>query len=117
MVRTAMTLVFAAVWMNVWADEVTEKQALEEAHQFVASHNNRESTPTVKSAGQVSGLYLFNVSGNGGFVIVSNDDQTMPNLGFGESGNIDPDDLPDNMRAWRVVCWPEQKLAPSTRQV
>ena len=100
MVRTAMTLVFAAVWMNVWADEVTEKQALEEAQQFVASHNNRKSTPTVKSAGQVSGLYLFNVSGNGGFVIVSNDDQTMPILGFGESGNIDPDDLPDNMRAW-----------------
>lgn len=100
MVRTAMTLVFAAVWMNVWADEVTEKQALEEAQQFVASHNNRKSTPTVKSAGQVSGLYLFNVSGNGGFVIVSNDDQTMPILGFGESGNIDPDDLPNNMRAW-----------------
>ena len=100
MVRAAMTLVFAAVWMNVWADEVTEKQALEEAHQFVSSHNNRKSTPTVKSAGQVSGLYLFNVSGNGGFVIVSNDDQTMPILGFGESGNIDPDDLPDNMRAW-----------------
>lgn len=100
MVRTAMTLVFAAVWMNVWADEVTEKQALEEAQQFVASHNNRKSTPTVKSAGQVSGLYLFNVSGNGGFVIVSNDDQTIPILGFGESGNIDPDDLPDNMRAW-----------------
>ena len=100
MVRTAMTLVFAAVWMNVWADEVTEKQALEEAQQFVASHNNRKSTPTVKSAGQVSGLYLFNVSGNGGFVIVSNDDQTIPILGFGESGNIAPDDLPDNMRAW-----------------
>lgn len=100
MVRTAMTLVFAAVWMNVWADEVTEKQALEEAQQFVSSHNNRKSTPTVKSAGQVSGLYLFNVSGNGGFVIVSNDDQTIPILGFGESGNIDPDDLPDNMRAW-----------------
>ena len=100
MVRAAMTLVFAAVWMNVWADEVTEKQAQEEAQQFVSSHNNRKSTPTVKSAGQVSGLYLFNVSGNGGFVIVSNDDQTMPILGFGESGNIDPDDLPDNMRAW-----------------
>ena len=100
MVRAAMTLVFAAVWMNVWADEVTEKQAQEEAQQFVSSHNNRKSTPTVKSAGQVSGLYLFNVSGNDGFVIVSNDDQTIPILGFGESGNIDPDDLPDNMRAW-----------------
>ena len=98
-VKAAMTLIFAAVCMSTWADEVTEKQALEQAQQFVSSHNTRKSAPTVKSAGQVSGLYVFNVS-NGGFVIVSNDDQTVPILGFGESGNIDPDDLPDNMRAW-----------------
>ena len=94
-----MTLIFAAVCMSTWADEVTEEQALEQAQQFVSSHNTRKSAPTVKSAGQVSGLYVFNVS-NGGFVIVSNDDQTVPILGFGDSGNIDVDDLPDNMRAW-----------------
>jgi len=98
-VKAAMTLIFAAVCMSTWADEVTEEQALEQAQQFVSSHNTRKSAPTVKSAGQVSGLYVFNVS-NGGFVIVSNDDQTVPILGFGDSGNIDPDDLPDNMRAW-----------------
>ena len=98
-VKAAMTLIFAAVCMSTWADEVTEEQALEQAQQFVSSHNTRKLAPTVKAAGQVSGLYVFNVS-NGGFVIVSNDDQTVPILGFGESGNIDPDDLPDNMRAW-----------------
>ncbi|MCR4919723.1 MAG: C10 family peptidase [Prevotella sp.] len=97
--RVAMTVVFAAVGMSAWADEVTAEQALEQAQQFVSSHNSRKSAPTVKSAGQVSGLYMFNVS-SGGFVIVSNDDQTVPILGFGESGSIDPDDLPDNMRAW-----------------
>ena len=85
---------------GAWADELTGKQALELAQQFVASHNLRKSTPTVKEAGQVSGLYVFNVSNNGGFVIVSNDDQTVPILGFGQSGNIDINDLPDNMRAW-----------------
>ena len=107
-----MTLIFAVVGMIAWADEVTEEQALELARQFVTSHNNRKPAPAVKSApamrsaptvelaGLVSGLYVFNVSGNGGFVIVSNDDQTVPILGFGESGSIDPDDLPDNMRAW-----------------
>ena len=94
-----MTLILAAVCMSIWADERTEEQALIEAQQFVSSHNHRKSAPTVKSAGQVSGLYVFNVS-NGGFVIVSNDDKTVPILGFGDSGNIDPDDLPDNMRAW-----------------
>ena len=85
---------------GAWADELTGKQALELAQQFVASHNLRKSTPTVKEAGQVSGLYVFNVSNDGGFVIVSNDDQTVPILGFGQRGNIDINDLPDNMRAW-----------------
>ena len=89
---------------GAWADELTGKQALELAQQFVASHNLRKSTPTVKEAGQVSGLYVFNVSNNGGFVIVSNDDQTVPILGFGQSGNIDINDLPDNMRAWLEGC-------------
>ena len=101
-----MILTFAAVGMSVWAEEVTEEQALEQAQQFVSSHNRRrsaqtvKSAPTVESAGQVSGLYVFNVNGNGGFVIVSNDDQTVPILGFSESGSINPDELPDNMRAW-----------------
>ncbi len=104
--RVAMILTFAAVGMSVWAEEVTEEQALEQAQQFVSSHNRRKSAPTMKSAptvesaGQVSGLYVFNVNGNGGFVIVSNDDQTVPILGFSESGSINPDELPDNMRAW-----------------
>lgn len=111
--RVAMTVVFAAIGMSAWADEVTAEQALEQAQQFVSSHytsksaptvksaghNTRKAAPTVESAGQVSGLYVFNVS-SGGFVIVSNDDQTVPILGFGESGSIDTDSLPDNMRAW-----------------
>ena len=99
--RLLLVLVLMAFGMTgVWADELSEKQALELAQQFVASHNLRKSTPTVKEAGQVSGLYVFNVSNNGGYVIVSNDDQTVPILGFGQSGNIDLNNLPDNMRAW-----------------
>ena len=98
---------------GAWAEELTKKQALELAKQFVASHINvsdsagnaargniRQTAPTINEAGQVSGLYLFNVSNDGGFVIVSNDDRTVPILGFGQQGNIDPDNMPDNMRAW-----------------
>jgi len=114
--RAAMTVVLAAIGMSAWADEVTAKQALEQAQQFVSSHNTRKSAPTVESAGQVSGLYVFNVS-SGGFVIVSNDDQTVPILGFGESGSIDTDSLPDNMRAWlqgyaEQIAWLQNGLTP-----
>ena len=48
----------------------------------------------------MSGLYVFNVSDNGGFVIVSNDDVAVPILGYSDNGSIDPDNMPDNMRAW-----------------
>ena len=91
---------------GTWAEELTKKQALELAKQFVASHisapdngnaargNIRQTAPTINEAGQVSGLYVFNVSDDGGFVIVSNDDRTVPILGFGQKGNIDPDNFP-----------------------
>ena len=100
------------VVQGAWAEELTKKQALELAKQFVASHisapnngnaarsNIRQAAPTINEAGQVSGLYVFNVSDDGGFVIVSNDDRTVPILGFGQKGNIYPDNIPDNMRAW-----------------
>ena len=116
-----MTVVFAAIGMSAWADEVTAKQALEQAQQFVSSHNTRKAIPTVESAGQVSGLYVFNVS-SGGFVIVSNDDQTVPILGFGNSGSIDTDSLPDNMRAWlqgyaEQIAWLQNGLTPDPSPV
>ena len=95
---------------GAWADEVSEEEALELAQQFVSgldtrksapsSRKVRKSVPTVMAAGQVYGLYVFNVTENRGFVVVSNDDQTTPILGFGKNCNIDIDNLPDNMRYW-----------------
>jgi hypothetical protein len=119
--RLLLVLVLTAVGMTgVRAGELTGKQALELAQQFVSGHSLRKSTPTVKEAGQVSGLYVFNVSNDGGFVIVSNDDQTVPILGFGQSGNIDVDNLPDNMRAWlegyaAQIAWLKTQSTQSTQ--
>jgi len=86
-------------WAGAWAEELSESQALSLARQFVAGSQVRKTVPNVTLAGQVSGLYVFNVSSSG-FVIVSNDDQTVPILAYGQDGNIDTDQLPDNMRAW-----------------
>ena len=111
---------------NIWADRLSEKQAMELAQQFVSGQQAksargakapgkaRQQAQTIEAAGQVSGLYVFNVTGDGGFVIVSNDDSTTPILGFGESGSIDPNDLPDNMAAWLQgyadqIAWLQQQ--------
>ena len=93
---------------GVWADEIDEKQALNEAKAFLASHRSTSisggkkmsSNTTLKLQGKVSGLYVFNATDGSGFIIVSNDDQTTPILGFGENGNIDTEKMPANMRAW-----------------
>ena len=81
---------------TAWAGQVTEEQARQQAQNFLTnirptSGTRRASatTPQFTSTSQVSGLYVFNVDG-GGFVIVSNDDRTIPVLGYSDTGSIDP---------------------------
>ena len=107
--KKIFTLIFALFCVSgTWAEDVTEEQALGQALDFLKNQENTSGgqrrvqgvTPQLTLAGKVSGLYVFNVENEGGFVVVSNDDRTIPVLGFGESGNFNPDNMPDNMRAW-----------------
>ena len=113
--------------IGIWAENVTEEQALQRAQQFLT--NQRATSggarrapgilPQLTLASQVSGLYVFNVNDNGGFVIVSNDDRTVPILGFSDSGSFNPNNIPTNMRAWlqgyaNEIAWLAQQGGPST---
>lgn len=90
------------------AEDVTPAEALKQATQFVqnriaSGQHSRRAAGTqaqLTQTGKVSGLYVFNVDNNGGFVIVSNDDRTEPILGYSDSGTFDPNNMPENMRAW-----------------
>jgi len=44
--------------------------------------------------------YVFNAGNNDGYVIVSGDDRVEPILGYVEQGSFDPNQIPNNMRAW-----------------
>ena len=109
MKRTILSLLVFFVATMTWADDITAQEALQQAQSFIKQREANGSRPKrVKGSAasqltmvkQVSGLYLFNVNDDGGFVIVSNDDSTVPILGFSDSGAIDPDNMPSNMRAW-----------------
>ena len=109
MKRTILSLLVFFVTTMSWADNITAQEALQQAQSFIKQREDAGTRPKrVKGSAstqltmvkQVSGLYLFNVKDNGGFVIVSNDDSTVPILGFSDSGAIDPDNMPSNMRAW-----------------
>ncbi|MBR5640355.1 MAG: C10 family peptidase, partial [Muribaculaceae bacterium] len=45
-------------------------------------------------------LYVFNAEKDQGWVIVSGDDRTRPVLGYSDHGNYDPNNVPENMKAW-----------------
>ena len=107
--RAAMTLFLVLFGTSgLWAEDVTAEQAREEAMNFLTqrttSPNGLRRAPGVKPQltlqGKVSGLYVFNVNANDGYVIISSDDRTTPVLGFSDTGSFDPDRMPDNMRAW-----------------
>ena len=103
-VRVTLTLLAMFCFNWTLAENITAEQALQLAKTFVSGQNSGPSglrySPGLTQEKQVSGLYVFNVANDGGFIIVSNDDRTTPILGFGESGHLDPDSMPSNMRAW-----------------
>ena len=109
MKRTIILMLTIIMATMAEAERVTPEQALEQARSFIqqreaAGTRARKApgtaAPELTMTTLVSGLYVFNVAENGGFVIVSNDDRTTPILGYSDSGSIDPDNMPDNMRAW-----------------
>ena len=86
---------------SAWGDELSEEMAEAYAMRFAIGHfDGGFDESEFKLQGRICGLYVFSMSDEGGFVIVSNDDRTLPVLGFSDSGKFDPENMPDDMRAW-----------------
>ena len=107
MKRTFIIFLSFIMAIAVMAGDVTPGEALQQAQSFIQNHKSRvkqasgtTTAPRLTMVKQVKGLYVFNVEKNGGFVIVSNDDRTIPILGYSDSGAIDPNNMPSNMLAW-----------------
>lgn len=107
----------------VMADDVTPSEAQQMAVDFLQKHKGIDArrAPELASCltltGQVSGLYVFNIANNGGYVIVSNDDCALPILGYADKGNLDLNNIPDNMRAWLQgyadqIAWAKENSVP-----
>ncbi len=107
---TVLTSLLLAI--SAMAAPVTPGQALETASQFLQQrHKGAMLQPTPANqakrfnAGssqstEQSSYYIFNTTGNKGYVIVSGDDRTTQILGYTDSGSFDPDKVPANMKAW-----------------
>lgn len=92
---------------HLMANPVTLSQAREKANQFLnkrVAKRARSTAPPAKSlkmmsAGKNDSYYIFNVGEEGGYVVVSGDDATEEILGYSDTGSIDPETMPCNMRA------------------
>ena len=92
---------------HLMANPVTVSQAREKASQFLnkrVAKRARAKAPSAKSlkmmaAGKNDSYYIFNVGEVGGYVVVSGDDATEEILGYSDTGSIDPETMPCNMRA------------------
>lgn len=100
------------VWLltiGATAQRLSVEQAKERVKAFMAEHNAGSQRKVMTRAATVgklqtvdigaTELFAFNVEG-GGYVIASADERTPAVLGYGDNGCIEPDKMPENMKAW-----------------
>ena len=94
----------------LFAGPVTKQQAQEMAKSFIQNRlaagggHRASANPQIDLSGEVSGLYVFNVDKDNGYVIVSNDDCAEPVLGYADKGSFDMQNIP------RILCFQLRNL-------
>ena len=101
-------LILLLLPLNMWAQSIDESVARERAQAFLQERNAGKSK-AIKTAvkgrrakgGQATkacDYYIFNTEEDGGFVIVSGDDRTIPILGYADSGSIQEGAMPEGLK-------------------
>ncbi len=67
--------------------------------QFSTTRSFEKSLKKSASAGE-NLIYLFQINENGGYILVSGDDEATPVLGYSLKNNPDVSKMPDNFRKW-----------------
>lgn len=111
--KTALMLALTGICASLSAEPITREQAQKRAEAFLQNAKGSRRLAPVTSRAKLGPrravaamradldlYYVFNRGENEGYVIASGDDQTLPVLGYTDSGQFDYDRLPDNMRSW-----------------
>ena len=91
-----MFLLFIAIPAMVFADVVTEQDALLKAKQFMPGKSFEQPqkpnrAPLRGDQIESPAYYVFNATDHEGFVIISADDRTEAILGYADNGYFDQD--------------------------
>ena len=88
------------------AKPIGSAQALRNAQDFLRTkgipftHSGIRRAPMADVRGEEAPFYVFNLGGNGGFVIASGDDRAFPILAYSDKGRLETDSLPENVSYW-----------------
>ena len=95
---------------GVHAASVTVAQAKAAAQRFTQENRSRFASGnagdnlqlafTARSNGIDADYYVFNLKGDGGYIVVGGDDVAEPVWGYSTRGEFDYDKMPENMRWW-----------------
>ena len=109
MKRLLLFLLALSAMMSVHATVVTADQARAMAREFISQGGTRfKAGPGIpltlaheaRSLDGKPDYYVFNNGVDGGYIVVSGDDRTVPVWGYSTSGTFDFESLPDNAKWW-----------------
>ena len=111
MKRITVLIAFSFCVCGLFAQQVTEEQAMQKAQAFMRGQVNNSAKRQKKApakapvmhkiamATPTDAYYIFNAEEESGFVIVSGDERTEAILGYSMEGHIDPNNMPENLKA------------------
>ncbi|MBR5935116.1 MAG: leucine-rich repeat protein, partial [Bacteroidaceae bacterium] len=91
--------------LNASAERISRDEALALAQDFMQGKvmmpvQTSSSKASVRGESVDESFYIFNAADNGGYAIIAADDRISPVLGFSDQGNINLDNMPENMASW-----------------
>lgn len=101
--RIFTTLFFLAAANFVMGENISEQQAIDIATNFFNTNasSTRSENAQLTVAQSSMGYYAINRGSSNGYVIVAATDQLGAEvLGYADTGSIDPENMPDNLRWW-----------------
>lgn len=100
------TLILAVGSLTTHAAPIDQQTARQRAATFLKGNSAIKhkrafnSAVSLKPVDIQSSLFAFNIGEKDGFIVISPDDRTEPVLAYSATGHINPENMPENMRAW-----------------
>ena len=101
-----MSVILCSTALPLSAQKVSQEQAYEKAMAFfnrtgkavTAQQKVQRKAPLPQLASSGDQIFIFNDMANGGFVVLSGDERMPEMLGYSDTGKIDPDLIPCNLK-------------------